>query len=275
MKDNNEVYLQARKFRIAKCNTPIQACEDAIGWNLKQGRFAVCDGATTSSYSAEWASLLADLFVECPPPDISPAGLQAWLDPIQKKWAQAIPWDKLDYFSKRKARTGAYATLAGMCLDPPTEFPNGRSGWVSEKIKTQISVVEDSCIFLLRNGAIARSWAYTQSSQFQGPPYAIGSLAEKNCQLATYWKTEQVHAQHGDLFIIATDAIAKFLLSRFEQDAQRWQQAREWLNDLLFIPDEKEAENRFDDFVNQRRSSQELRDDDVAIILLSFEKQGL
>lgn len=263
------MYLKARKFRIAKANTPIQACEDACAWDLSQGRFVVCDGATTSSYSAEWANLLANLFIASPPQNIAQADLHAWLARIQEQWSQEIPWDKLDYFSQRKAQMGAYATLAGMCLEPPAEF-NGRLGWEREEIKVRISVVEDSCSLLLRNDKIERSWPYITSSQFQGPPYAVASLPENNRRLAQYWKTEEIKAQPGDLFILATDAISQFLMRRFEQDPQGWQEARTWLHDLLSIPETKDAESRFADFVEQMRSGRDLRNDDVAIILVWF-----
>jgi serine/threonine protein phosphatase PrpC len=259
---------------MAKADTSLDDCDDALGCSEGEGRFVVCDGAATASYSAEWARLLANRFVAEPPQiqanvSMPLSEIDAWLDPVQREWHNLVPWSTLDYFASRKAHMGGYATLAGICLETRSKLPEG--GW-AEKVRGMSVIVGDACIFWIREGRIYQCWPYADAREFLGPPYAIASLPEYNGLLEEHWQAVSLEPiQAGDLVILATDGISAFLLASLKGEEKERVEAVECLNAIFQLtPDQ--AMDRFHGFVEDKRRLHKLRDDDIAIILVNFSR---
>jgi hypothetical protein len=92
-------------------------------------RCAVADGATETSFSALWAKLLVEGFVNQTPRNES-----------KQKWAEGIATKELPWYAEQKAESGAYAALLGLVLKGGTD---GGGTWEAEALG-------DCCMMLVR-----------------------------------------------------------------------------------------------------------------------------
>lgn len=80
--------VQRRKCApVQRADSP-EEYEDASAVDPAQGRFALADGASESSFAAAWARLLVSGFVACPVPWTR--RWTQWLPPLQAEWAADV-----------------------------------------------------------------------------------------------------------------------------------------------------------------------------------------
>src|SRR5712691_3925370 len=99
-------------FWAAKAGNDAADYEDAFAGDPAVGRFAVADGATESSFAAEWARLLAEDFVAC-----RTGGADAWLKrlpAVQEQWWAVVGPKSLPWYAEAKREEGAFATFLGL-----------------------------------------------------------------------------------------------------------------------------------------------------------------
>ena len=180
-------------------------------------RIAVSDGASESAFARDWANALADDFVTRPPElcDLTEDSLNAWLLPAQEAWHAAVPWDRLPWHGEAKTRAGAFATLLGLTIGTEPD-DTGRLSW-------QALAVGDSCLFVVRDDRLWLSFPLDDASQFDNSPILICSNPDKAGEL---WEGVSLHSGEcadGDLFILASDALACWFLARRAAGEKPWE----------------------------------------------------
>lgn len=179
---------------VPKAGSRLDENEDAAAWSETAGRFAVSDGATESIYSREWARILADAYVagELASPDGALARLAAtWADRLPP--ASDVPW-----YVAEKARSGAHATLVGLTLHPDGSF--------------RADAVGDACLFLEHGGTVT-SFPLGTVQEFGSTPDLLRSVAIDVDLVVRAWRTWEGAWVSGDLFVLASDAVAAYLIA--------------------------------------------------------------
>lgn len=242
--------------------------EDAFSCSPETGHFAIADGATESSFADLWAQCLVQRYTATPPQGKPPSTpvLQEWLSPLQREWHSSIAWDRLPWYAEEKARTGAFATFLGLRFEPPKppEKPSffkrlfGGNNGPANPLWNAICV-GDSNMFHIRNNSVARSWPLEKSSEFDSRPILISSNPNRNQPVWDDVKYLEGDYQEGDIFVLATDAIAKWFLQRVEAGSRPWQQLLEIKND-----------DEYGAFVTKLRKDFGMRNDDTTVIFFKW-----
>jgi hypothetical protein len=215
--------------------------EDAIAVSAHDGfphRFAVADGASESSFARLWAELLvrsyADgLLMACALPD----GLQ----PIQSCWRDEVASRPLPWYAAEKARSGAFAALAGLTLNADGTWQALASG--------------DCCVMHVRADRLQRSFPLESAAAFDNRPRLLSSNPERNAGLHTAVAVTVGRWQPGDSFLLASDALAAYLLRRVVDEGRTVGRA---------IPFRRP--HTFRRWADSRRAERALRNDDLSLL---------
>jgi hypothetical protein len=172
--------------------------EDAYDWSRNRTkRYAVADGATETSFSRLWASILANAFVNNKLPNLE----EAFLLPLVEEWDRKVKERTKDaplpWYAEAKLEEGAFSSLLGLAI-------YARKKW-------DCQFVGDSCLFQIRAGELVRKIPYEQPTEFNNRPALISTNLSRNKDLKLGkecgdWKL-------GDYFLLMTDALAQCLLS--------------------------------------------------------------
>ena len=214
-----------RSFRLPKAGNSPEEYEDAsrVAFPQRMGasgrrtaRTAVSDGASESAFAREWANVLVDAFVSRPPDicGLSEDSMRDWLASAQEEWRVGIPWDRIPWHGEAKARAGAFATLLGVTF---ATTPGG-----SPRLYWRALAVGDSCLFIIRDNRLWLSFPLEDPAQFDNSPDLVCSNPDNEGDL---W--ENVHRSDGecvagDLFILASDALACWFLGRNAEGEKPW-----------------------------------------------------
>lgn len=247
---------------IPKTNESPSDCQDTIAANPQTGRFAVADGVTRSFFPAEWSRLLVEHFCF----DSSDLNLtllktknwQDWLTPIQDKWSALIQ----EKVSKKTGMASVHLKNSLLSNEPAASTFTGieiRSNGQGN-FEWQGMVIGDSCLFHFKGNKI-NSYLAKSSLDFNYHPEYFSSVPiGKNHQPTFISGT----FESGDVFLLATDALAKWIFNQYERGGTTWNQTwvslmnlRNWKDLYSFVANAREkVENPMDD-------------DDVALIILS------
>jgi hypothetical protein len=233
-------------FSLPKRDHSAVEYEDAFAGDGGSGRFAVADGASESSFSGLWARLLVKRFVKKPPEPL--AGWTDWLPAVQKRWCKELNGRELPWYAEDKFEEGAFATFLGLAVS--------EGGW-------RAVAVGDSCLFHVRGGELLRTFPVDHPGDFGNQPRLVGSRA--------LWATvekQQAHAegdwQAGDLFVLATDALAEWFLRRADAGGKPWEAVQRLLG---------EDDGDFAAWVEARRDGEALRNDDVTLLAVQLREE--
>ena len=242
--------LTANSFIIHKEAETPDDCQDAYAQNDGKGRYAIADGVTRSFFPKEWATLLVEDFCESINLSSAKTDWKDWIGPIQQKWYEQIEEKvserNLFYLTNSfNSRESAVSTFIGI------EFNKDNSAW-------EAMIVGDSCLFHKSNSGF-ESYLIEDSAHFTNHPEVFASFAKDDHSEPTF-----IHgnANPGDTFILATDALAKWILEHKEigkLDAA--------LDRLKAI----ETDEKFYQFVHEARHDEAIRlvNDDVTLTLIS------
>ena len=245
--------LTTKPFRTHKEAETLDDCQDAYHWDDEKGRYAVADGATLSFFPKEWATLLVEHF--CEDTDLSSVKTdwRDWISPIQQKWYEQIEEKvserNLFYLTNSfNSQESAVSTFIGI------EFSKDNDGW-------EAMILGDSCLFH-KSEFEFKSYRIENSAGFTNQPDAFASFAKDNHFEPSF---ENGRANPGDTFILATDALAKWILEHKETgklDAA--------LDKLKAI----KTDEQFYQFVHEARYDKAIRlaNDDVTLMLISVEE---
>jgi serine/threonine protein phosphatase PrpC len=247
--------------------------EDAFGCAVEEGRFAIADGATESSFAEIWSTILTQKFISAPPEGQPPEhqSLINWVAPLQKEWHSNIMWDRLPWFAEEKARKGAFATFLGMEFNEEEVVEEGIMDKLLFMFKKQKNTgprwraltIGDSNMYQIRDDELITSWPLTKGIQFTHRPTLISSNPTANETVWDHFIYETGEFEEGDTFILATDAIAKWFLDRVELGEKPWH-----------VLNKIKSEEDFSNLVAELRSGLKMQNDDTTIISIHWEESS-
>jgi hypothetical protein len=250
------MHLRIASRRSPKSDGRDYECQDAIypAWDgdaaLDEPLLAIADGAADSWLSGNWAEVLVESFGRT-----GHLGIAATFADAADQWRMFLAaylakreeaGRPLRWFEEHHLERGAWATFLGLSLVPRHDCGHGT--WIA------ISV-GDSCLFHVRANELSAAFPIDGCDGFDRFPHLVPStsaaldrVSETGLVTAGDWRV-------GDRFILATDALAQWFLCAHEQGDTPW----ETLDNVL--PD------AFSDWLSERRLTEEMRDDDVALIV--------
>jgi hypothetical protein len=209
--------------------------EDASAWDEIRNRAAVFDGATESFAAQRWATLLAEHWS---------SGESDWIAKAQDAYAVAMAGIELTWAQEAAAQRGSFATIAEV---------KGVAGGV------ELTIVGDSCVFLLEGTRIVRSTPFTEEAQFSSAPLALASAAaltqaNEHAMSESLWRLAIAPGAISEV-LLATDAVSAWLLGE-DREARMGQ--------LLAVSNTEE----FRELVHAERAAGRLKADDSTIVRL-------
>ncbi|MBE9168623.1 protein phosphatase 2C domain-containing protein [Pleurocapsales cyanobacterium LEGE 06147] len=217
---------------------------------------ALADGAGSSLYPSKWAEILVQSFCQDLGNPIAriQRSHQEWLKPAQEQWRQYY-LAKLTNPNRKWWEVGSQikdrgsATFIGLSL--PTH-PD------SEAQKWQAVAIGDSCLFKLeRNSENLFAFPLNNSGDFKTTTQCFESLPEYSSFSPQFIEG---YCNWGDTFLLASDALAHWLLTDYENQSQEWQKIFE----LKKIEDFRQA-------IDRLRQNNLIKNDDTTAVLIKPE----
>jgi hypothetical protein len=214
---------------------------------------AICDGASEAAFSREWANILTDAFVSRPLDleNLDGPVLTNWLGPCESEWNEAVPWERIPWHGEAKTRAGSLAALLGLTV----ELTPDRSG----EFPWRAVAIGDCCLFVVRGGGLETSFPLDESGLFNSMPSLICSNPDNNGDLWEQVRQISGEFQQGDLILLASDAVASWLLQQCESGDKPWET-------LLRL-----EESEWEGWVQERRQERSMRNDDSTLIVVEVE----
>jgi len=206
--------------------------------------FALSDGATESAFASEWAEELVRSDWGCLLGESSIGGA-AWIARCQASFAGKIESRELPWYARTKIdREGAFATFIGLRLD--------NAG--ADAGEWSAVACGDSCLFHISRRKMIKKFPIDRPGGFNNRPILLSSRygfiepASLRRDMGK-WKA-------GDHLILATDAVAHWLLHR--------DQGRDRRRRLLECADQP----AFEELVREERAVGRLKNDDSTVIVI-------
>lgn len=260
-------------FGVAKQGNSMEEYEDATGSSSEGRRFAIADGATQTSFADRWSQILALEFIMNPPADEPvPLRWSNWLKPLQEAWSQGIPWERLPWFAVEKAQTGACTTLLTLEFIPnangndhanSTFWKRLLGGPAEPAMRWRAEAVGDTCLFLVRDDRLAKSFPLSRPSDFTHSPVLITTNPQQNGLVCGHVKTSAGDCRPDDRFLLMTDALAKWFLGRHVAGEKPWQL-------LAGLRDHDE----FEAFVLEERDAGRMDNDDTTLVGIHWPRRS-
>jgi hypothetical protein len=218
--------------------------EDAFAYDSSKSVAAVCDGTGAGIFCREWAARIARRFVDQGRGLGREVAIDKWLEPAIKEWSDNLPIPELKAIHHRKiAEIGAGTTLIGLELESRCDCPDDRF-W-------HATAIGDSCLFHIRHKEWF-SFPLVASKDFTNTPPV---LRTKHGRVPTATFASGT-CQEGDIFMLATDAVAAKMLADAESEPFDWERYAE------MSPEEWVAE-----FDSLRETGMMVNDDCTLLIL--------
>lgn len=242
------IHLQA--LSVPKAGTDLEKCQDAWACNDVYSVVAIADGASDAFEAQSWARALVDAFVRSPPsPEID--AMLLWLEEPIQTWQAHIQWDRLTWYAEEKARRGAYATLLGVNIAISAEA----GACEGSDCTYSALAVGDTCLFHVRDDALFEHFPIVYAVDFNTTPPLLSTRQEYNQRTLELLQVFSGTVQPGDLLILATDALAAWMLQQYETGTQPWAELAA-LNAETFV-----------DFVETLRQQHTMRNDDTTLVI--------
>lgn len=222
--------------------------EDAFAFSEDRNRYAIADGASDSVFSGIWARNLVKTFTELDTmvADITADTIYSLISSSRDSWYRDINWDRLSLFVKNKAVKGSFSTFLGI----DTHLFEGT-------YSIDVVAVGDSCIFYLQDGVL-KSFPIDDPSKFGNTPNLLWSGYGAPFTGEFRWKKPEFSTfsfvmNPGDSIILATDALAKWMLENRET---AWDSLIDCSN--------------YSEFFDDLRTKREMRNDDITMALITL-----
>ncbi|WP_299412660.1 protein phosphatase 2C domain-containing protein [Acaryochloris sp. IP29b_bin.148] len=241
---DNLVYI----FSIPKEGESQENNQDAACCNDGGTLLAIADGVSSSLFSKEWAQILTRKF--CQNTYISLKALHKhwyyWLHPLQEDWRNfylskvaSLPW----YAKGSTHKDHGSATFLGLKIH---KYASNKGYWEAISIG-------DSCLFQIHpKEKKISSYPQIKSHEFSSVSVCTSSLPEYNSRIPNLWTGEY---DKGDYFILATDAIAQWIVKSLEE--QKFDENFTKINNS----------EQFSDYIDHLRVQKEIHNDDTSIVL--------
>ena len=240
--------LRTQQVLLPKSGLEPFECEDFIGIDEQNCRFAVADGATEAFDARNWAQRLAENWVRTDSA-LTPETFHDWVanegTALHATWNQlTLPW-----YAEEKARKGSFAAFVGVELDLGSEAPSWKA-----------IALGDACLLHCRDGALIKSLPVSESASFNSAPLLVASDPSLYKNSAGSVVIDSGRCQNNDVLFLLSDAAAAWYLERFEQN-----------NFTDVLRDNPEAANFFE---NERLAGR-IRNDDIAVIRLEIQQRSI
>jgi len=245
-------------FKVPKRDAPDGEIDDAyaMGEDVSPYRFAVADGATQSSFSGVWASMLAHAYCEgrlhgTQRETVLFKACGDWYDEtrpqISKPWALA------------RHASGAHSTLVGLTV--------GRKPDTDELYWSSVAI-GDSCLFLVKGDRLATTHPIHRADAFSSSPWLLSSTRAAPSEWRDHIRPRGMKRGRnllpGDAFYLMTDALAAWFLRSHEGGSSPWRE-------FDALAGEQSA---FAAWVARLRDERAIRDDDVTLLVVRVVERG-
>ena len=226
-------------------------CEDSIlvhpshSRHVDKYKFAIADGATESSFSKEWASLLTGSIQN--KKDINVPFLLNALPYLQALWKEKVFSRPLPYYAEAKALQGAFSTLLTLQIN-------------IKHLNYKCIAVGDCCLFHMRDSELIKCFPFMESKEFGNNPFLISSINSQNLGLKDFIKEVEGYFLKGDQFILMSDAIACWFFTKIEQNEKPWETINNLFADKIHYID------NFINWLDEQREARAIKNDDTSII---------
>lgn len=244
-------------FQLPKEGEDPAGCEDAFrirgvapDWDGRAAsldsrclRAVLSDGATLSYRSRVWAKLLAGAFAGLCPPLSHLDFLHDRFSGLGREWQAQVEHGlaRREWYDDQGLDDGAYASLLVLRL--------ADARWRAEALG-------DSCLFLVRDHALAVAFPLDSPESFDRAPDLLCSVPHRNRRLQGRVRTASGTARPGDVFLLASDAVARWIL-----EYEGWK-------DLLELAGEADPRAAFANLVGLERRMARLEDDDATVLVV-------
>jgi len=240
-------------FTMPKVGEQETDIQDACYYSRDRTVVAIADGASTSLWPREWANLLVEHFCHHNQDSIASIYEQweEWLRPLQEQWRQqslkikkdpTIPW----YAQGSKDKDHGSATFVGLKLRQQNQA--GKKIW-------EALAVGDSCLFQIKaNSDELVAFPVDKSEQFTTVTNCFHSLPEYKSYPPAF---RENFYEEGDIFLLATDALAEWIIKDYENATSRWKK-------LISVATQEE----FTTFISQLRDDRLIKNDDTTLLRL-------
>jgi hypothetical protein len=242
--------LLVQHYITQKLESDRNDCQDAVAFNCSKGSFAVTDGATEAYGSRYWSRLLAKSWIRF----LSTTDASSFMelasslaDRAHRHWGnKVLPW-----YAEEKLQSGSFAAFIGLTLD----LQSTDSLWKALSIG-------DCCLIQCRGGRIVAAFPLSDPAEFNYRPTLLPSIKGSQAEIASYLGFYEGRANPGDVFFLMSDAVACWFLGAIKSESQH---AKEF--ERLVSQGRTEE---MDIFIDERRASSEMKDDDVAVIYIKI-----
>ena len=226
-------------------------CQDAFACDMTSQVFALADGMTESFLPGEWAKALVRAFVETPPRNDE---RERWLGIARRNWQKRRSdlSSRADVFVRNRIRANeaAHATFIGASAVERSP----------ELLQVALWSCGDACAFVFdKRGDLRRSVPLSQVADFG---FCASSLSSNAIGTEANVRQELCSLKPGDSLVLATDALAKWILAAADRERSALAKFLEILEPI-----------EFDHFISTRRRSKVLRldNDDVTFVRLTVD----
>lgn len=243
------IHARLRVLTLVKQGNSEGEFEDAHALAPADNTAVVSDGASEGIFVATWARLLSTAYLSERPDLENLEQLAVWLAARRHAWMEAIDYPKLRWSQQGKVdAVGAGATFIGWQLRATADGEPAWKAWA----------VGDSCLFWVRKNRLRASFPLTHSRQFGQAPALFATRSDLPLPAPL---SAAGRCRLGDLFVLATDAVAQYLLRAVEQ-----KQEPDW-NALEGI-----AEDDWRKRIEELRAGQRMVNDDCTLVFARVEK---
>jgi hypothetical protein len=241
---------RVHEFWLPRRGSSSEEYEDAFARDAAAGRFALADGATESSFSALWAQLLVNDFVQNAAGDLD--DWKKHLPGLQAQWYASVHRPSLAWNVEAKLEQGAFATFLGVVVKYAGSIPQ----W-------DAAAVGDTCLFHTRGTELFSAFPVDRSDKFNNSPRLIGSRTSPEALWKNSLPCIQASGLSGDRLWLMTDALAQWCLLEHEKHDGPWPR----LDAMLHEP---EPDRALGAWIDELRSSRQMRNDDVTLLAIEL-----
>ncbi len=254
-----QMSIQWRAVSVPKSSHKLEANEDAFAPSVNEREFitdtffqcAVADGATRSVYSRIFARSLVDICSGAK----KTTTLQNVIQNAREDWNRTIKNYNVNNAVNQVMSDGAYSTILWLQVYT-VDTDNGLQNYA-----WKAQAVGDTCLFHYRKEYPLRILPVCNSIDFTNHPRLIGSVKSQVHSIAE-WEFSGSW-EFGDDFFILTDSIAKWMLQEVESGGN----PGSILKEILSF---KDANNKFEQWVQGLRVRNKLRDDDTTAVWINI-----
>jgi hypothetical protein len=203
--------LQTVVYHEPKAGSAASEWEDGAGYapadpaTGRPARLVAVDGATEAFDSVRWVRQLVGSFLgdDGHPPEMQPAGLDAWFGRMQQRWVDEAPQQFANIFEERAFHdSGSFATFLGCEV----------SGIGGPEPTWRAAALGDTVLFQIRSGSVVAQFPRLTAADFGINPDGVFTLPSERERMRAGLAFNAGALEVGDVLYLATDALAAWLV---------------------------------------------------------------